>query len=117
MKKNSLGLVRKIGDLFNKLSILSDNVLESQEKATQDTDYLFARFTTENLLIKNDHTFFFDELKNIINIVQKQNSKTKNIQEGVTHFLVGLQKEADSLRENIENGLPQIMDSKITAAL
>lgn len=73
--------------------------------------------TADNAIVTNDTRMLFTELKNVVDLIYQENSKTKEFQEKMTEFLVGLGKESDAMKQKVENEVLKVVDNKVGAIL
>jgi len=59
----------------------------------------------------------FGELKRVVDLLSQENNKTKNYQDKMTNYLVGLSKESEVIRKKVEDEILKVVDSKVGTIL
>jgi len=107
----------RLAEAFLKLAKLNDNLANFEEKAKEDHIQLVSRMTADNALLTGDTKMLFGELKRVVDLLSQENNKTKNYQEKMTDYLVGLSKESEVIRKKVEDEILKVVDSKVGTIL
>jgi len=78
---------------------------------------MIARTTSDYLLLENDTKHLYEELKKLVVIVSKENTKTNTFNEKMTDYIVTLNNEAVELRKKVDTEFNDMIESKIMSVL
>jgi len=73
--------------------------------------------TSDHLMLESDTKLLFEELKKLVVIVSKENTKTNSFNEKITEYIVTLSNEATQLRKKVEEDFVGMIESKILSVL